>query len=326
MAEFADAVDPSAWDFFLLVRFLECLASDRPRLGKSLHAADDLVRFCQDGSLAFPPTAIARFERREGGAPPRLFQHFFGLLGCNGPMPLRFAEYVHGREKQDRDPTWARFLDMFNHRMLCLFYRAWAASQQTVSFDRGDDPFGVYIASLIGIGTEALRRRDVVPDVAKLHYSGRLVCPTPNAEGLCAVLEGYFGQDVELEPFVGQWVELPPQAHCRLGESPDTGTLGLTCIAGERVWDCQSRFRLRFGPMSIDDYRSLLPGRAGCQRLVAWVRGYVGLTLQWDAQLILRAEDVPDTKLGEQGELGWTTWLRSGAAESDASDLVLGPF
>lgn len=320
-ALFDDA--PYQWSFFNAVRRIECVCSELPRIGCALHANEDPVRFGQSTSLAFPPAEIERCVRGEDGGPDWLMVHFLGLLGCNGPMPLHFTEYVHNRGKHHRDYTLAAFLNMFHHRMLCLFYRAWAVNQQTVSFDRGDDPFGGYIAGLIGLGFDSLRDRDDVPDVAKLHYAGRLMCPTAHAAGLQAVLREYFGMPVAIEEFVGQWLEIPEENRCRLGADPSAGRLGISCIAGSRIWDCQQKFRLRFGPMTLASYEGLLPGSDGLGQLVAWVRTYVGLALEWDLQLVLRADEVPATRLGSSGRLGWTTWLNSESPSEDADDLIL---
>ena len=38
---------------------------------------------------------------------------------------------------------------------------------------------------------------------------------------------------------------------------------------------------------------------------------------------MLRRREVPDTRLGRQGRLGWTTWLKPRRSLRDAADLVL---
>src|SRR5256884_681766 len=129
-----------------------------------------------------------------------------------------------------------------------------------VRFDRPElDRFAVYIATLIGLGTPHLRNRDEAPDLAKLHYSGRLAASTKNAEGLRAILEDYFKVHVEIEQFVGHWLKLPEDCQCRLGESRFTGLLGSTAIVGSKIWECQQRFKIRMGPMGFADYQRLLP-------------------------------------------------------------------
>ena len=62
------------------------------------------------------------------------------------------------------------------------------------------------------------------------------------------------------------------------------------------------------------------------KRLVAWVRNYVGDQFDWDVQLIVKAEEVPQVRLGRVGRLGWSTWVRSKPTPRDVGDLILRPF
>lgn len=345
--------EPYGFDFFLAVRLLDCAHADLPRTGYSDHPWEDHVRFSQEPSLAFAPATVQALKRPaapeseplppdepahedglavgEDGRPlpnvaPRLFQNFFGLLGPNGPLPHHITQYARERERNFADPTLARFLDLLNHRLTALFYRAWASAQKTVSFDRPDeDRFAPWIGSLFGFGTPALRERDSVQDFAKLHYAGHLVCHTRHASGLRAIIEDYFGIRTKLQEMSGQWVDLPEDCRLRLGESPATGTLGTTAVVGSRIWECQQKFRLRMGPMPLADYERLLPGGGALKRLTDWVRLYTTDEFTWDLRLIMLADEVPQIALGKQGKLGWTTWLRSKPLGHDADDLILRP-
>jgi type VI secretion system protein ImpH len=320
------AADPYRWDFYHAVRSLEALHPASPRVGTSLRVADDPVRFCQQPSLRFEPATLTEFRHQRADAPQRMFVAFLGLLGPMGPMPLHLTEFIRDRERNANDPTAARFLDIFNHRVISLFYRAWAVNQQAVSFDRPElDRYSTFIATLIGLGTPHLRNRDEAPDLAKLHYSGRLAAQTRNAEGLRAILEDYFKVHVEIEQFVGHWMKLPEDCQCRLGESRYTGVLGKTTIVGSKIWECQQRFRIRMGPMGFADYQRLLPSGRSIRRLRDWVLNYVAQQFGFDVQLVLRGNEVPDCKLGKGARLGWSTWMKTkpGPMEKDRDDLVL---
>lgn len=317
---------PFAFDFFQAVRRLECANRDLPRVAHSLSPRRDSVRFSQAPSLAFASATLASCEPDTVAGVPRLAVNFLGLLGPNGPMPLHVTEYVHGRVHQHHDATMARFLDVFNHRMISLFYRAWADSKPTVSRDRPDeDRFGFYLACLLGLGLDPHAGRDAVPDEAKFHYAGRLGAGPGNAEGLCAILGDYFQVPARIEEFIGRWFELPPRYQCRLGQSPDTGSLGETAMIGSRFLDRQQTFRIVFGPLSWNDFQRFLPAGRSFRRLVDWVRNYTCDQFAWDVQLILKAAEVPQTSLGRQGMLGWTTWLSSRPFTDDSHDLVLRP-
>lgn len=332
---------PWSFDFFQLVRRLEASRAlgdspaatngasasahaHRPRLGRSQRLRDDVVRFSQEPSLAFAPSTVSAVATIKDSSAPRLFVNFIGLLGPNGPLPLHLTEYARDRERNHDDPTLARFLDLFNHRMVCLFYRAWASARKDVSYERPEeDRFSAWIASLAGLGMDSLRGRDATPDEAKLFFAGHLICPTRHAQGIEATLAAYFQMPARIEQFVGQWMDLPSEARCMLGKDPASGTLGVSAIAGSRIWECQQKFLVRFGPMGLREYERMLPGGASQQRLAAWVRNYIGFELSCDVQLVLHKEEVPRTKLGGYGRLGWSTWLSSKPFTRDADDLVL---
>jgi len=115
--------------------------------------------------------------------------------------------------------------------------------------------------------------------------------------------------------------------NCRtnLGLGSDTGVLGMSATIGERVWDCQQKFRIVAGPMDFRQYRRLLPQGESLASLISVVDNYVGLELDWDVNLILKKEEVPPIQLGSMGQLGWTSWLKSREREEDAADLILRP-
>lgn len=312
------------WDFSFhqAVRRIEAARPDKPRVGTNFRAAEDAVRFGQDPSLAFPPGEISSVETRADGK-PRVAVNFVGFMGPNGPLPLHLTAYA--RERQlSRDNTLVRFLDLLGNRMIALFHRAWAVNRKTVSYDRPDsDRWMAYFASMIGLGQDTLRGRDRVPDAAKLFYAGRLAPQVKSAAGLRDVLADFLSVPVEIREFIGQWIPLPPEAQCRLGESPATGQLGRTAIIGERVWDCSMKFRVRLGPLTLRDFDRFLPGRPSLQRMHDWIDLYAGKELEWEVQLVLRRDEVPQLRLGQAGRLGWTTWLGTRTQPGDAEDVVL---
>jgi type VI secretion system protein ImpH len=322
--------EPFQFDFCRAVRLLENLYGDLPPVGYSLSPAQDGLRFGQNPSLAFAPSTIESFQPGGEQRPPRMFVRFIGLCGPNGPMPFHFTEYVQQRKYHFNDPTTAAFLDVFHHRMTSFFYRAWASNQKTVDVDRSEHKdrqwrqlYAVFIGSFFGIGMETLRDRDAVPDWSKLYFSGRLACQTRHAEGLEAIVEDFFQIKTKVQTFIGQWIHLPPDSICRLGESTQTGSLGVNTIVGSRFWECQMKFRIRMGPMGLADYERMLPDGDSYKRLGSWVLNYTGQQLQWETQLVLKAPEVPAIQLGMAGKLGWTTWLKTEPFSRDADDLVL---
>ncbi len=320
------AAEPWRFDLFGALRRLQCVHPDKPPLGRSRRAADDPVRFGQQPSLKFPPTSIAEFRPGGPGGPGRLLTHFFGLFGPNGALPTHVTEFVLDRRRDAGDVTFARFVDVFHHRMLCLFFRAWADAQPTVAFDRPEsDRFSSFVGAVCGLGAASFRDRDAMPDLAKLHFAALLGGRTRHPEGLVAILTTFLKVPVRLRQFVGHWMALPEEYRCVLGRSPRTGTLGRTATIGSRVWDCQSRFGLTVGPLSLRDYLRFLPGKPSLDRLVAIVRNSVGDELDWDLRLVLKREEVPAARLDGSAGLGRTAWLLGRPAARDADDFIFTP-
>jgi type VI secretion system protein ImpH len=318
--------DAGRFDFFQAVRLLEIAHPHAPRIGASLRPRDDAVRFSQEPELVFHPTTLGAFTPATDRHPARLAVNFFGLLGPNGPMPLHLTEYVRDRLRNGGDPTLARFLDVFHHRMTSLFYRAWADAQPAVNLDRPErDRFSAYVGTVFGLGEPALRGRDAVPDFAKLHFAGLLAAPTRPAAGLKLVLSRFFELPVGIEQWVGHWMRLPATEVSRLGARDGSSRLGVSTLLGARVWDGQHKFRVVIGPLALADYERFLPGGASLRRLVDWVRNYARDGLDWDLNLQLRQADVPRLKLGRHARLGYTSWLLSGAAAGDQRQLLLHP-
>jgi len=315
---------PFDFDFYAAVRLLQSKSPDKPRIGRSRSPVDDPVRFAQSPSLAFAPSTIEKVVQTDNERPPVLYSRHFGLFGPNGPLPLCLTEYAHERALNHGDPTFSAFANVFHHRLASLFFRAWAEPRKNVDYDRPDSQnWDSFVGSLVGLGMESHLRRDRVDDRSKLFAAGRLVQQSRNAEGLEAIVQDYFGIRAEVHTFVGRWMDLPPDSTCRLGDSPSTGTLGSTAIAGSRIWTCQLHFRLQMGPMKRADLDRMLPTGEPFQRLRDWIRLYTSGQYSWDVQLILAKEEVPEVVLGQSGRLGWTTWLKTEPFKRDAVDLVL---
>lgn len=317
------AEEPWRFDLWHVLRWLDARHPGLPVLGRSPNAALEPVRIGQEPSLAFAQAQLFAFAPARDGRLPRLSILGFGLFGPNGPLPIHLTEYARERILY-HDHTFVRFADILHHRFALLFYRAWADVQSTVSLDRpGDDRFSRYASSLIHLGEASLRERDAVADHAKLFVSGHLVRESRNAEGLERILSTFFRVPARVEQWVAHWLSLTRAQQTRLGAGRDAEQLGVGAVAGEKVPDVQSRFRIRFGPLSLSEYEAHLPGGKPFGQMLAWLRNYIGYELAWDVRLVLRREEVPGASLGSTVRLGWTTWLGERRRPDDADDLVL---
>lgn len=318
--------DPSIFDFHAVMRRLESLYREMPRWGEALRPSEEPIRVGQEPSLAFQRSMLASFRLPMEGKPGSLWVRFFGLLGANGPLPLHLTEYVRGRLRHSGDATLSAFLNLFNHRMLALFQRAWATAHPTVAQDRPQrNRFDTYIGSLFGLGAPEFRQRSLLRDEVQLQYAGIFAQPVRNAVSLRAMLSHYLQCPVSIQEFVGGWVELPADSRWRLGWSSEVSTLARTTVLGKRVWRADHKFRVVLGPLESDDFREMLPGNPRLERLSSFVRAYAGDEFEWDLRLILADHASRQAKLGRGDRLGLFTQLGKTAKGARRDDVIIDP-
>jgi type VI secretion system protein ImpH len=319
--------EPFSFEFFQAVRLLQRLRPERGRVGRYGNPDEEAVHFGATPSTSFPASEIQAIET-EDGAPPRLLVNFMGLTGPQGVLPLEYSELVADRVRQ-RDHALLDFLDLFNHRIISLFYRAWERTRGHGSpVDQDDDALQEHLLDLAGLGTSGLTPQLGLPPAALPFYVGLLSLPTRPAVALEMLLEDYFGVPVDVEQFVGGWYSIDVPSQCALGdESTPSSQLGVGAVAGDEIWDVQARARLRIGPLSRAQYDTFLPTGRAYKELRALTKFFTGEQVDLELQLVLAKADVPPVTLGADARpatpLGWCTWLRSRPFTRDASDTIL---
>jgi type VI secretion system protein ImpH len=311
--------DPYRFSLFAALRLLEQVHRDQPRLGESRRAREDRVRLAQPPHMTFAPSEVKAFEIA-GDAPAVLESYGFGMFGPNGALPLHLTEIAFQRARQLGDPTFSDFVNMLQHRLIGLFYRAWADADPATNHDRPEaDRFRLYIGSLIGLAG-AGSQSDVL-EHAKLGHAAQFSSHARSAQGLEDVLADYFELPVEVRSFRGGWLQIEPGARTRLGGQDESAALGVGTTLGASSWQCQHQFEIVLGPLTLATLRDFLPGAAALQALAALVRFYTNDEWSWLLQLRLQQSQIPALRLGAGAQLGWTTWL--GVRERTADDVVI---
>jgi type VI secretion system protein ImpH len=301
---------PWAFDFHMALRRLDRSYPDRPSTGSARSPAEEPVRLGQDPSLAFAPAAIQAFEAPRNGGVGRMRVAFLGLFGTQGPLPLHYTEQAQASSRGAGDRTFAAFVDLFHHRLLGFFHRAWTLSQPVVGQDRPEtNPFFRYVGSLCGLGFSSMHARDPIEQRAKVQFVSRLAGNPRNAEGLEALLQEYFGVRVCIEEFIGEWLDIPTEYRWRLGYGRELSALGETTVVGARSFQRAQKFRVTLGPLAPHDFQSFLPGTQRLEALAALVRMYVGDELGWDVRLRHQSELRQPMRLGRGSRIGYNSWL-----------------
>lgn len=367
---------PYEFDFFQAVHLLELANRDGEvsAVGRDdVLPKNETVRFRALASLNFPPSVVYDLERSPGRRPPLMTVAFGGLYGPGSALPDHYTEFIinprlddevaddGGMEERTALREW---LDLFNHRLLTLFYKTWekyrpaiplarylrtrefAASMATADALRQTvvrqaqreepDAFTKSLYGLVGLGVPRMRGRlriaaapDAPPrlsvdDLAILYYGGLFAQRPRNAAALASLVSDYFGFAVRVIQCSGQWLAIPKSQQSEMSEGGRC-TLGRDAVAGERVWDVVSSFRLRIGPLRLNRYLELLPDRDPHEwrrksffLLCQLVRLFVGPEFDFEVQLVLAGADVPECELGPPdagglgARLGWNTWLKVG--------------
>src|SRR5262245_16841689 len=284
--------EPYRFDFFQAVRLLERVFRERAPAGYDVEPRSEVARFRTAVTLRFPASQIQQISRNSADeTPPEVMVAFMGMTGPLGVLPHPYTELLIERTRYSDTALWA-FLDLFNHRLISLFYRAWEKYNFPFAYERDQrDRFTEYLYDLIGFGTRGLRGRLGFPDQALIFYGGLTAQRPHSAFAIGAIATDYFGVKADVEQFSGQWLKLDEESLTRLGAADSR--LRVNTIAGTSVWDNQSKFRVRFGPLKFKEFFDFLPVGQAFKPASDSIRLLAGADLDFDIQLLLRAEEVP---------------------------------
>jgi type VI secretion system protein ImpH len=319
--------EPFLFEFFQAVRLLERLFPDKSPVGGFNPPSAEVVRFVANSTLSFPASQVQALEwpKDEAG---RMMVNFMGLTGPEGVMPLYYTSLLAERIRAG-DRSAVDFFDIFNHRIISLFYLAWEKYRFSIAYEReGLDRFSHHLMDLIGLGTPGLQSRLAVLDDSLLYYSGLLAQHPRSAEALRNLLGDYFEVPVEVEQFAGGWYPLDRNTQTALqGGLSESEQLGFGAVVGDEVWDQTARVRVAIGPLSLEQYKDFLPQSTAFAALRALTNFFSNGEFDFEIQLILDRRDVPPCELGAEGadapQLGWHTYIKTQPMKKDASETIL---
>ncbi len=319
-----DVPAPESMGFFELLRRLE---RDQLRFGRAGGPSREPARLGQRARLTFGTRDVAGFH---SGAPPRVDVEVLGLLGPEGALPLHITRWVLSRlsdrwftEGSDAasDTTFLDFCNLLQHRMMALYWRAWADARPEVQIEReAAGRVRALVEALAGVALPGTKPKG--PDAQtrlKLRHATSLGRQVTSVERLTGYLGDVLEAPVSLVEFLGTWTQIPPRLQSRLG--CDHARLGRSAVVGARSFQRQTLVELRVGPLPLPRFIEFLSDPALTARLRHAIRHAMGREMEFNLRLVLAKDDIPDARLG-QCQLGRTTWL-SPKRERDADDLRL---
>jgi len=279
--------------FFQMVREIERKALFHASSDKKVESAlggdglphHEALRFKTNNNLAFPGSAVESLKARlnESSSSERydVIVNFMGLTGPSGVLPQHYSRLVMARVKQ-HDVALADFLDLFNHRLISLFYRSWVKYRFSVQYEtyrhkQKKDPFTRVVQSLSG-------QHEKQDHSAQLYYSGHFSRNNKSATNLESMLKDFLNIPVKIHSFIGQWIPILERDRAILGNTNAlrNSRLGHGVLPGRKYWDRQAKIDIELGPINYTLFQELLPGGVRFEQLKNLVNSYVPIHLTVD--------------------------------------------
>lgn len=318
--------EPKGFSFYGAVHLLEASEEGAVPVGYLGPPAKECVRLRPSVSMAFPEADLegAELVDRDGKGFTRLTTTFLGLCGVTSPVPLFYPEEILQDvldAPEGVEPATRAFLDIVHHRLLSLLYRCWKKYRYLYQRDpQGRDPVTGHLFCLVGLDPAAGKEgADTGRYLRLLPLAGLITQQPKSAAGLEAFLRGLLPTiPLSVDQCTPCWMEIPGEQRSRLGTC--MARLGVETVAGKRVLGAETHFTLRLGPLEQEEFQDLLPGGRGFRTVVELGRFFVGPSLEFSLELVLKKERARPLALGRPGaggRLGWDAWLLSGPPERD---------
>ncbi len=320
--------EPYRFEFFQAVRLLERAFPEKKPVGGPALPHEEVVRFRSRIAMDFPPSELHEIvettDEKTGDERIEVIVNFMGMAGVSGVLPTHYTELVLDRVRHRDTAMWA-FLDIFTHRAVSMFHRAWAKYRFPVGYERGNDAFTSYLFDFAGLGTDGLRGQSNIDDEGLLPYVGLIAQKPHSANTVENIISDFFGVRAKAVQFFGQWLPLGPDDVTLLGKQ--NTVLGSNSIIGSNVWDQQSKFRIRLGPLNFTQFQAFLPNGSARKAFLSIVKLIAGIEFDHDVQLRLLGKQVPSTILTTRAArkpmLGWTSFLKTQPVQGVDEQLAL---
>ena len=317
------AKEAANFDFEQAVTILEQEQNSSVSLGESSDPLNEAVQIKAHVSLANPSAPLHTLDHKSGKK-PTLWVNFLGLAGIQGPLPTPYTELLIQRNRQ-KDFAFRDFLDIFNHRIVSLWYRLRKKFKVSLSPVKPEHhPFGKTLLQLVGISypekiTEATEDKHLYRIL--MTYNDILWKRPRSASGLACLLKTYFQVPVTLDLFQGKWRVPPVTDLSFLGSfQGQHNQLGKSMILGKKAWDQSARIHINLGPLSWKMGQAFLPLKHKEKKnyfktLQDVSKFYVQDTVELRLCLSFKPAEIRPFKLNRQSALGLNSWL--GPQEDD---------
>ncbi|MDU9389015.1 type VI secretion system baseplate subunit TssG [Pseudomonas sp. zfem002] len=301
---------PQGFELLQALLILEHENRKATSLGCGSVPQNEAVRLRGPLTPVFPASQVEKLSHDAHDPRPILSTPLFGLGGPDGPLPYAFQEWLQQRALA-RDHAPAEFLDLFQHRLLSLLYRALRKHRVALGFAEPEaTPVHQQLRALSGLLPQGLRERQQLPDAALLARTALFGGGRRSLAGFVSIVRHHFDLPLRCEPYTGAWCEIPPGSRSVLGRGRRNLSLGRTAIAGKRIWDEHAGITLVFGPLNARQAQGLLPQGEMHRQLADLAALYFGPDL--DCALILEIDGAQPLYLKREQppQLNWNCGLQ----------------
>lgn len=333
---------PWNFEFFQLVRLLELAAygsGEQTRLpvGRFHPPGRETLRFAGAPQLHYQAAPVQQVDddslaaSEAPGMDPRarVSVTFWGLSGATGVLPFHYSEQVLSQLRL-KDSSLKDFLDLFSHRSLSLFYRAWHKHRPALQFEaqrrRGQrlaqDGFGAALRGITGLAHDPEAAFDRHRGIF-LNVSGLLARRVCSAGELQQAILQLFGLRVRVHSFTGNWQSLPEDVCSHIGTPGSSGRhndLGGGAMLGGHAWATQNKFTVEVQDIEYTRFMDIVAGQRTRKALYDLIRMMAGPALEFDLALWVQRDHLPVAQLASRAAptlLGWNARLHQTAPRRD---------
>lgn len=284
-------------NFFRFCQLLEQLYAQEPILGRNESPADDPIRFAPSVDMSFPASELKYIEKLPYfNRPATVRTRFLGLYGVDGALPPALTDKIMRREENYHAMT--DFLDMFNHRIITLFYRIWLKYHYPASFlSGGRDEVSQCLFGLIGLGIKGASEQIDTPLSRFFALLGLMSQKTRTVEGIVGLIRIMVNDaKVNVQEFYPVWQNIDNRA--QLGGSGQQ-RIGLNGDGplGSRFKECNQTILIAITPQYESQINELLPDGQLFQDIMALLRVYLGFKVDAKIMLNIKRSFLPSCQL-----------------------------
>lgn len=300
------------FDFNQAIRILQALTPDSVPLGEGSDPSHEAVTIKSRVTLSVSSSDLYSLKKNEAALLPILTVNFLGIAGIQGPLPIPYTEIILERGR-NKDTALQDFLDVFNHRLVSLWYKV--RKKIILGIDQvtpDKTNIGKTLLDFIGLESPALRNRLSISDNVILSNAGLLWHKSRSIRGLKILLKAFFRKEIHITEFIGTWNKGDPLDFTRIGKGGNFNILGQNTILGRKSWNQAAGIVISVGPVPWFDFIQYFPKNIHYQVMTDLCLFYLGIEKKIYLDVYVQKETVPPIALNRTFRLGVDTWLTPG--------------